>query len=442
MNESLPTIVILGASGLIGASVAVQLMKDDYAVVPVARRFGSDQKAILGPAAIESSIVELTSVELADLLTEARAVIVVNCVGVLQDGSRGKTDEVHHGFVARLVEAMARLPHAALLLHVSIPGEVEEDQTMFSVSKRAAEREIRGGPVPYIILRPGFIVADAAYGGSALIRALAALPVELASGDARRPFAVTDVTDVVRTVEFVAKRWSDGDRHWNAVWDVMERNPQTIGDVLDGFRQRLGGPTKRWPLPAWLMCLGAKAGDFLAYLGWGPPIRSTAIFEMRRGVEGNPERWIEATGIEPTSLDQALQKRPITVQEKWFSCLYLLKPLVIGILAVFWLASGLIALTVAYDAATAILTAHGLPLQIAQMITIVSSLADICIGVAIAFKKTCRFGLLIGIGVSFFYMVGAAVMTPDLWVEPLGALVKTGPAIVLMLVALAIFDDR
>jgi hypothetical protein len=34
------------------------------------------------------------------------------------------------------------------------------------------------------------------------------------------------------------------------------------------------------------------------------------------------------------------------------------------------------------------------------------------------------------------------VLTPDLWIEPLGALVKTGPAIVLMLMALAMADSR
>ena len=39
-------------------------------------------------------------------------------------------------------------------------------------------------------------------------------------------------------------------------------------------------------------------------------------------------------------------------------------------------------------------------------------------------------------------MVGAALLTPDLWIEPLGALVKTGPAIVLMMVALFILDKR
>jgi hypothetical protein len=39
-------------------------------------------------------------------------------------------------------------------------------------------------------------------------------------------------------------------------------------------------------------------------------------------------------------------------------------------------------------------------------------------------------------------MVGAAILTPDLWIEPLGALVKTGPAVVLMLVALLTLDNR
>jgi len=40
------------------------------------------------------------------------------------------------------------------------------------------------------------------------------------------------------------------------------------------------------------------------------------------------------------------------------------------------------------------------------------------------------------------FLAGAAILTPDLWIEPLGALVKTGPAIVLMLVALLTLDNR
>ncbi|WP_456843498.1 DoxX-like family protein [Bradyrhizobium sp. USDA 4486] len=62
--------------------------------------------------------------------------------------------------------------------------------------------------------------------------------------------------------------------------------------------------------------------------------------------------------------------------------------------------------------------------------------------VLIAFRRTAAIGLVAGIVASLGYMVGAAILTPDLWIELLGALVKTGPAIVLMLVALSMLDNR
>jgi hypothetical protein len=33
---------------------------------------------------------------------------------------------------------------------------------------------------------------------------------------------------------------------------------------------------------------------------------------------------------------------------------------------------------------------------------------------------------MLGIAASLGYMLGTAMLTPDLWIEPLGALVKTG----------------
>jgi CHASE2 domain-containing sensor protein len=67
---------------------------------------------------------------------------------------------------------------------------------------------------------------------------------------------------------------------------------------------------------------------------------------------------------------------------------------------------------------------------------------DISIGLAILHRRTCRVGLLAGITLSLFYMISAALITPDMWIEPLGALVKTGPSIILMMVGLAVLDER
>jgi len=162
------------------------------------------------------------------------------------------------------------------------------------------------------------------------------------------------------------------------------------------------------------------------------------------------DRWIiaplfpcmAATGIAPITIDTRIGNRTATIQDKWFARLFLVKALVIASLTLFWTASGFIALFVSYPAATGILSTHGFPPDLVAPVTILTSLMDMGIGILIAFRRTIAFGLIAGILASLGYMVGAAILTPDLWIEPLGALVKTGPAIVLMLVALLTLDNR
>jgi nucleoside-diphosphate-sugar epimerase len=441
-DKPLPVVAILGASGLIGQAVAFGLRQNRFTVVPIARRFNPPQKYLHGKTAVERPIVALEAATLTQIFVENRIDIVVNCVGVLQDGYRGSTDAVHRAFVERLVTILGSYGRPALLIHLSIPGNGRDDRTSFSRTKRAAERAVLAGSVPFMILRPGFVVAPAAYGGSALLRALATLPLDLPAFEAGRPFMTTDVADIVRTIAIVGHKWANGERSWNVVWDVMASHTTTVADVLYALRRHLGGPSKAIALPSRFMELGARLGDIAAYLGWSPPIRSTALQEIRRGVSGNPESWVAGTGIEPTSLESALQRQPPTVQDKWFARLYLTKSLVLASLASFWVFSGLIALTAAFPAAAAVLTSYGFSPSLARTATIASSLADISVGLAISIRKSCRIGLVAGIGLSLFYMAGATILAPDLWIEPLGALVKTGPAIVLMLVALAILEDR
>jgi hypothetical protein len=135
-------------------------------------------------------------------------------------------------------------------------------------------------------------------------------------------------------------------------------------------------------------------------------------------------------------------QRSATIQDKWFARLFLVKALVIASLVLFWLASGFSALVISYDAAAGILRSHNFPPALVDPVTILTSLMDMSIGILIALRRTCAFGLVAVILASLGYMVGAAILTPDLWIEPLGALVKTGPAIVLTLVALLTLDNR
>ena len=277
----------------------------------------------------------------------------------------------------------------------------------------------------------------------AAARALAALPVDLPADEAAAPFQPVAVEDVAATIAWLASREISDEAVKALVWDLMQPQKISLSGVIDQLRFALGtAAMRRVRLPSFMIDLGAGLGDLVNRLGWMPPTRTTAIAELRRGVTGDPEPWMAATGIIPKTIAQMMGQRPATLQDKWFTRLFLIKALVIASLVAFWIVSGFIALLVSYHAAAGILSSHGFPARLVAPITVGTSLMDIGIGVLIAFRRTSAIGLIAGIVASFGYIAGSAILTPDLWIEPLGALVETGPAIVLMLVALLTLDNR
>jgi uncharacterized protein YbjT (DUF2867 family) len=442
MAESIARkILVLGASGLIGRFVTDDLRLRGLQAFGVARQFSPSQRQ--NAFDLELPVMSMDAAALARLIRAREIDVVVNCLGVLQDGPGSDTGAVHRDFVARLLAAIRDSGRPVRLVQISIPGAANADHTAFSQTKREAERLIAASGAAYAILRPGFVVAPAAYGGSAMLRALAAFALQLPADEAATPFQPVAVEDIAATIAWLAARDIDDAATRAVIWDLMQPQPVTLSGVIEQFRWSFG--TSRWPritLPAFLLDLGARLGDLANRLGWMPPMRSTAIAELRRGVTGDPSGWMAATGIVPKTIAQAVGGHAATIQDKWFARLFLVKALVIASLTVFWTVSGFIALFISFSAAAGMLSSHGIPPSLVGPMTVITNLMDISIGILIAFRRTCAAGLVAGIVASLGYMVGAAILTPDLWIEPLGALVKTGPAVVLMSVALLTLDNR
>ena len=95
---------------------------------------------------LEMPIMSMDAAALARLLREHAVDVVVNCLGVLQDGPGSDTGAVHRDFVARLLQAISDSGRAIRLIHISIPGTADEDRTAFSHDQargRAADRGLR-----------------------------------------------------------------------------------------------------------------------------------------------------------------------------------------------------------------------------------------------------------------------------------------------------------
>lgn len=170
-------------------------------------------------------------------------------------------------------------------------------------------------------------------------------------------------------------------------------------------------------------------------------MRSTAEREIARGATGDPSAWIRVTGITPRSLADALAARPASVQERWFSGLYMLKPVAFAVLSLSWVVTGIIALGPGYSAAAELMQEAGAG-ALSGSSVVAGAVANILVGIGIAVRRTTYIALWSALSLSLLNIVAGTVMMPRLWVEPLGSVVKIWPILVLQLVALAILEDR
>jgi len=177
-------------------------------------------------------------------------------------------------------------------------------------------------------------------------------------------------------------------------------------------------------------------------LGWRSPVGSVARRELERGAIGDPTPWQTIMGARPTPLAAALAKEPASVQERRFARLYFLKPVVIAVLACFWIGTGVISLGPGWAQGLQYLRDAGAPDGLAQAAAIAGALADIMIGLGLAFRRTARGALLAAIALSIGYMIAGTLVLPRLWLDPLGPMLKIWPIIALSLVALATVEDR
>lgn len=428
-------VLVTGATGLIGGAVVARLIEAGEEIVAIARNTRRARRGVPAADWRELDIAAMTEPE--HWLLHLGAVdAVVNCAGVLQDSPRDSTRGVHTDGIGALFAACERAG-VRRIVQVSAIGVDRHTATAFSQTELAGDTALMQRDLDWVILRPSVVLGPAAYGGSALFRGLAALPV-LPVIPETGALQVVQLEDVVATVVFFLMPGAPA----RVALDLAGPERLSFADVVRHYRHWLGWREPRvLRLPGPIAALLFRLGDIAGWLGWRPPLRSTARFEIRHGAIGDPRPWTELTGMVPRSLSAALASRPASVQERWFAGLYLLKPVVFTVLSLFWIATGAISLGPGFVAGLEHMLQAGAGAASGSMV-IAGAVADILIGMGIAWRRTTRAGLWAAIAVSLFYLVVASATVPHLWVDPLGPLLKVFPILALHFVALAILEER
>lgn len=419
------SILILGAYGFIGSEVTRACLSEGHSV----HAFGRDAAQLARLDADRVWCRDLRDMVSASDWTEVLSGVdvVVNASGALQDGPRDDVARVQRAAIVAMAEA-ALGTGVQRLIQISAAGAVSDASTEFMTSKADADAALLESPVDCVVLRPGLVLGNSVYGGTNLLRMLAAVPLIQPIAHPTAPVQVVGMADLVSAV----LRCVRGDVPAGRAYDLVASEVVTLGELVTVMRDWLGFPAARLTVRVGPVISGltGKVADMLGRLGWRSPLRSTSMAVLEHGVTGDPGPWKAATGSRMQGLQAILGASASTVQDRVHARMALMGPVLIAGMSVFWLLSGAIGV-LSFGSATEVLSTRGFGTGSASLFVALGCVADLALGAGVLVKRWARPAMLGMIAVSLGYLIAGTLWTPDLWGDPLGPFVKVLPAIVL-----------
>lgn len=432
-------ILVTGAYGFIGSHIVAGLVATGHEVIGCGRNVALGRRLIPHIDWIACDLNRDTSP--ADWLGRLDGVdAAINCAGILQASATDNIDAIHRQGPVALFEA-CRLAGVRRVLQVSALGVEPGAGTGYADSKRGADDALMAMDMDWVVLRPSLVYARNCYGGTALFRGLAAWPFAIpAPGGGNQRFQPIHMADLVRAV----LRLVEPDAPSRVLLAPVGPEPMALREILSGLRRWLGlGPAPVVGVPMAIVRLAAKLGDLMHWIGMRGSMRSTALSQMSRDNVADMAPFSEAVGFMPRRFADALDAEPAGPQDRWHARLIFLRPVLRIVLGLFWLFSGLItAFDPARSDAMLILDLAGFDGGWALAALWGGVAADVLLGGLVLIDRHVRLAGVGMIAVTAAYLAVLSLTIPELWLDPLGPLVKTLPIIPATLVMMALEDDR
>lgn len=420
-------VLVTGAYGFIGARVVAALSAAGHVPVAAVRDSRLGQR-LAGVPAVPCDFAR--DDRPAHWLPRLQGIdAVVNCAGILRERGSDTHARVHAAVPAALFAACIDAG-VRRVVQISALGDPADGE--FIASKHRGDAALMRLDLDWVVLRPSVVVATAgSYGGTSLLRGLAALPVIPLPGAGAQRLQPIAVEDLCRAVLAALEQASP-------VRQCLQLGGPaalTLRDYLASWRTWLGlGPPRFFPVPQWLAHWGAACAE---HLGSGP-LGLTLWRMLERGnslAAGEFERSRQALGFTPRPLEQVLAASPAHSADRWQARMHFLAPSLRLLLALTWIASGGVGLILAPDAILALTRPSGLPESVLLVLARGASLADIGLGLCLLLGRGSRTVLVLMGLMVVAYTLGLGLLLPSAWLDPFGGLLKN--PVLLLAIAVA-----
>jgi uncharacterized protein YbjT (DUF2867 family) len=407
---------VTGAEGFIGRHIVAALRAAGHTVIAGVRR----------PTQLDSIDCDFSRDILPDAWIPRLAGIdvVINAVGILRESGANTFERVHISGPKALFEACQRVG-LQRVIQISALGSPAAGE--YLVSKLRGDVELAYLELDWTIVRPSLVYSiRGSYGGTSLLRAMAALPgVLIVPGSGEQLMQPIRAEDLARVVVALI----DKKAGIHEVISAAGPQPVSLLRYLLETRRWLGLPA---PLVVRIPEVIARFGAWLGEHVSNGPVGITMWRMLNLGNVATHEstrEMVSISGVSPLSLKEALDLAPSSVQDRWHARLYFLGPVLRVALAILWIGSGLVGFLTPMTSSQELFASAGLSPVVAAPLVFGASTVDLVLGILalIAWRPAVVAGLMCAS--LLIYTVFIGVVFPSLWFEPFGGLLKNLPLI-------------
>lgn len=425
-------ILIVGATGFIGRHLCAELVRYGHKICAGVRDPEVFHRRCPGHKALAIDLnLMLKPENWQPLLVDID--VVINAAGVLQSSPGQDANKIHTLSIKALIEAckVRQVQHFVQISAVSASPDID---TEYATSKRDADQFLMEQKFNWHLLRPSLVYHTGSYGGTSVLRGLAAFPFFTpVIGDGNYVFQPITATDLSKTVV----RCLEGQIAPCQSIDVVGPETLTLAEILRITRQWLNlSPVPLLPIPLTFVQFVAKLGDWTQ----AGPMRSTALKHLVFGNVSDPVKFQQQAGFRPQSMQAFFQTNPSHVQDRWHAKIFFLKPLITLSLCLLWLISAWTGLVNPPPNLGPLVDTFGLSQSFAPYFVGLFSTIDILIllGLLMNWRWIGWVQLFLVAG----YTIGLSILFPQLWADTYGPLLKNLPILILIGISIALQDEK